>query len=352
MNNAFAVALICATALAATPALAGEPAPGLAEAALVTSTSPLSSPDDCSARSDTEAVCEQAQSNHADPDALAEPPARERHRTFPIGGRAAIARGYKIPEPFGLGALMVWTDTQFNSRDLAVAVEKGADPPQDATLLPLPQVTTNRLEGDNRMLGFKADLWLFPGLNLFASVGKVKGTNRIDVAIDLDELIPFPFCRPANPCGVLDLPVETKVNNTTVTLGTILVYGSADWFVLGSAAKTISVSSKKRSDVESTNVSMRAGPRFELGQDRYLAAYFGANYFDLSTRVNGVVESGPVFEDGDGVHLRYDIELETRHPFALIAGFNFEFNRNLTAQAEIQAGRSSTRILASTGVRF
>lgn len=103
----------------------------------------------------------------------------ERHRLFPLGGKAAIARGYRIPEPWGLGALIVWNDTRFDSRDLSVAVRKGQDPAADAQLVPLPSVTTERLEGDNRMLGLKGDLWLFPGVNLFASVGKVRGTNRI-----------------------------------------------------------------------------------------------------------------------------------------------------------------------------
>lgn len=279
-------------------------------------------------------------------------PAPERDRLFPLGGRAAIARGYRIPEPWGIGALMVWTNTNFNSRDLSVAVRKGGAPSADAPLAPLPAVTTNRLEGDNRMLGLKGDLWLFPGVNLFASIGKVKGTNQIDIDVDLDAVIPFPFCRPAKPCGTIRLPVETRVNNTTVTLGTILVYGNEHWFVLGSAAKTLSISSKERSDVESTNIGLRGGPRFKLAENTYFAPYMGANYFDLDTTVKGLVESPAVFEDGDSVHLRYKVDMSASHPWAAVAGFNVELNRHLSFQAEIQAGAESTRILASAGVRF
>lgn len=278
--------------------------------------------------------------------------AAEKHRLFPLGGQAAIDRGYRIPEPWGLGAMVVWNDSSFDSKDLSVAIQKGSDPPADAELLPLPQVTTNRIEGDNRMVGLKGDLWLFPGVNLFTSIGKVKGTNRIGVDIDLDALVPFPFCRPAKPCGLAKLPIETKVDNTTVTVGAILVYGNKDWFVLGSAAKTVSISSKKRSDVQSTNVALRGGPRFELAEDRYFAPYFGANYFDLETTVNGIVESGPLFEDGDAIHMRYEVTLKTQNPYAAVAGFNFDINRHLSLQAEVQAGKSSTRVLATTGVRF
>lgn len=285
----------------------------------------------------------------ADPEEQEE---KEPHRLFPLGGNAAIARGYRIPEPWGLGMLMVWNRTSFNSHDLSAAVAKGSAPAEDAEMLPLPFVTTSRLEGDNRMLGLKGDLWLFPGVNLFASIGKVKGTNRIDIDIDVDAFAPFPFCRPAKPCGTVNLPVETKVNNTTVTVGTILVYGNEHWFVLGTIAKTVSISSKERSDVKSTNIGFRAGPRMEVSKDRYFAPYLGANYFDLNTTVRGVVSSGPAFDDGDAVYLRYKVDMKTKHPYALVTGFNFEFNRHLTLQAELQASQTSTRILASTGVRF
>ncbi|WP_226633381.1 porin family protein [Novosphingobium profundi] len=279
-------------------------------------------------------------------------PHEPRRRLFPLGGNAARARGYRIPEPYGLGMLMVWNTTNFNSHDLSAAVAKGAAPEPDANMLPLPSVTTSRLEGDNRMLGFKADLWVFPGVNVFASIGKVRGTNRIDIDIDADAVIPFPFCRPARPCGTVHLPVETKVNNTTVTLGTLLVYGNEHWFALGSIAKTVSISSKERSDVKSTNLGLRAGPRFRLGEDTYFAPYVGGNYFDLDTTVRGVVDSGPVFEDGEALYLRYEVGMKTSHPYALVTGFNFELNRHLSLQAEIQAGATSTRVLATTGVRF
>lgn len=303
----------------------------------------------CSNDPDAETPCPVAGANRA---AIEADTPKPRHRLFPIGGNAAIARGYRIPEPWGLGMLMVWNRTSFDSQNLSAAVSKGSAPASDVNMAPLPFVTTSKLEGDNRMLGFKADLWLFPGVNLFTSIGKVRGTNRIDVDIDVDAFAPFPFCRPAKPCGTVNLPIETKVSNTTVTLGTILVYGNEHWFVLGSLAKTVSISSKERSDVKSTNIGLRAGPRFRLGEDTYFAPYFGGNYFDLDTTVQGVVASGPVFDDGDPIYLRYKVDMETKDPFALVAGFNVELGRHLSLQAELEASQTSTRILASTGVRF
>ncbi len=329
------------------------PLPSQPLAAPTDETAPASAPTgECPQDGTSEAPClAAAPRNDANEDEK-EAGAPVHGRLFPLGGNAARARGYRIPEPWGLGMLVVWNRTDFDSHDLSAAVSKGSAPAADAAMADLPFVTTSRLAGDTRMLGFKADLWLFPGLDLFTSIGKVRGTNRIDVAIDLDAFVPFPFCRPAKPCGTLDLPIETKVDNTTVTVGTLLVYGNAHWFVLGSLAKTVSISSKERSDVKSTNLALRAGPRFHLTKDRYFAPYVGVNYFDLNTTVKGVVASDPVFDDGDEVYLRYQVDMKTRHPFALVTGFNFEISRHLSLQAELQASQTSTRILASTGVRF
>ena len=283
------------------------------------------------------------------PELPADPPPGR--RLFPLGGNWARARGYRLPEPWGFGIVAALSSTQFRSADLAVAVSKGAAPPADAELTPLPAVTTSRLEGDNNIVGVKGDLWIFPGVNVFASLGKVTGTNHIDVAIDLDAVIPFPFCRPAKPCGTVPLPIEAKVDNTAFTFGTLLVYGNEHWFVLGSIAKTISISHKERSDVRSTNLSLRAGPRFRIGQS-YFVPYVGINYFKFRTRVRGVVASGPLFEDGDPVSMRYDVALETLHPWAGVTGASLELTPNLWIQAEVQAGATSTRAIGTTTLRF
>ena len=118
--------------------------------------------------------------------------------------------------------MAVHSTTQFRSDALAVAINKGSAPSVGTELLPLPAVTTRKFKGDVDMAALKGDLWIFPGVNLFASVGKVTGTNRIDVAIDLDAVIPRPFCRPAKPCETMNLPFDVKVDNTTLTMRTLL----------------------------------------------------------------------------------------------------------------------------------
>ncbi|WHO40286.1 outer membrane beta-barrel protein [Sphingobium sp. AP49] len=270
---------------------------------------------------------------------------------LPIGAKQAIERGYHIQRALGGSAMFIHNVQNMKSDSLAVAFAKGQNPPEDATLTPVPFVTTTELESHTTNSEFKADVWLFPFLNLFAGIGKVKGHINIGVDIDLDAFIPPPFCRPAKPCGHVDLPFTGHVDNVATTLGGILGYGNNDWFVALSVAKTLSVSNKDRSNLRTTDMALRAGPRFALGRETILSPYVGANYFDMHATVAGTVQSGPVFDDGDSINLRYSVDLKSSHPWAGIAGFNLELSRHWGLQAEYNRGAQSDRVVLSATFR-
>lgn len=270
---------------------------------------------------------------------------------LPIGAKQAIERGYHIQRAIGGSAMFIHNVQNMKSDSLAVAFAKGQNPPEDATLTPVPFVTTTELESHTTNSEFKADVWLFPFLNLFAGIGKVKGHINIGVDIDLDAFIPPPFCRPAKPCGHVDLPFTGHVDNVATTLGGILGYGNNDWFVALSVAKTLSVSNKDRSNLRTTDMALRAGPRFALGRETILSPYVGANYFDMHATVSGTVQSGPVFDDGDSINLRYSVDLKSSHPWAGIAGFNLELSRHWGMQGEYNRGAQSDRFVLTATFR-
>ncbi|KAK0364557.1 hypothetical protein LTR94_010597 [Friedmanniomyces endolithicus] len=248
----------------------------------------------------------------------AEPAPEPERRTYPllpIGGRAAIERGYHIQRALGASGMLIHNVQHMNSRNLAVAIAKGEDPPEGASLLQVPFVTTTEMESRTSNSEFKADVWLFPFLNLFAGIGKA------------------------------------DVDNTSFTFGSILGYGSNSWFAALSLAKTISVAKKDRSDMRMTNIAARAGPRVSLGGDTILTPYVGANYFDMDVTVSGLVRSGPLFEDGDGVGLRYKVDLSSRRPWAGIAGANLELSSHWAMQAEYNLGQESNRFVLSLTFR-
>ncbi len=285
------------------------------------------------------------------PEAPIEAP-RRRYPIFPIGAKGAMERGYSVQRGFGMSAMLINNVQNMNSNNLAIAFGKGEDPPIDTTLIETPFVTTDRMKSDTDNSQFKADLWIFPFLNLFGAIGKAKGDIDISVNIDVDAFVPFPFCRPAKPCGTVNLPFTANVDNTTFTIGSILAYGSKDWAAMAVMTRTWAVASTgDRSDIDNTDISARIGPRFEIGNGLKLMPYAGVNYFDMDVTVNGVVRSGPFFEDGDSINLRYRVDLKTAEPWSLINGVNLELGPRWAVQAEYDWWTNTDRFVLSLTFR-
>ena len=71
-----------------------------------------------------------------------------------------------------------------NITDLNVALGKGTVPPVDATLSAFPAASVNTTS-DTESIQLKGDLWVLPFLNVYATLGKVRGDASVTVNIDL-----------------------------------------------------------------------------------------------------------------------------------------------------------------------
>lgn len=281
-----------------------------------------------------------------------EEPRQERDGSiFPLGAEEAIRRGYVLPLPFGISAIAVDNVQAMVSSDLAVAFAKGPPPAAGTELTPIPFVTTDRLNARTTSYQVKADLWLLPNVNLFATLGKVQGDIDIGVDIDLAQVAPPPICRLLDPCD-RKLSFVGKVDNVTLTLGGLVAYGGKRWFAAVMAAKTLSVSSEERSNIESLNFGLRTGPRFGVGKSLMFTPYVGANYMDLANTVEGVVSAEGVFPDGDDLSLRFRTRMDNPAKWSAILGFNLEIGRRWDLQVEHDEGSGGHRSLASIAYRF
>jgi hypothetical protein len=284
----------------------------------------------------------------AGPPAPASEPSRP---LFPLWAGPALERGAPLPLPHGLGVVLVQDQEGLFGDHLSVRIAKGRAPPADATLIAVAPVTFDNV-GATRSVQIKADIWVFPFLNLFASLGKVDGDIAIDVVIDEDALLPPPICRPAAPCGIKHLNFTTPLDNTTTTLGATLVYGSARWFIGLTGSRTISVADTDRSDIKSTNIGLRAGPRLVLSDRIKVEPYAGVNYFRLDTEVRGSASLPDAFPDGDALSVRYDARVVNTDDHSVTLGLNAEIGRRVYVQGEYGHADSGDRFILSTTYRF
>lgn len=274
----------------------------------------------------------------------------KRHGLLPFGAEAARKRGYELPLTFGVSLLYVDNIDDFASSDLAVAFAKGGAPAQDVALVSVPFVNADRLHGHNSGAQLRADMWVLPNLDLFATIGQMRGKVDIGVDIDLSQIAPAVLCR--NGRCDQKLSFKADIDNTVTTFGAIAIYGGRHWFGSLMASKTMSVADKDRSDISATNAGVRIGPRFHPGPRAELTVYAGGQYLDIDTEIEGTVVADGVFADGDALGLRYRTRLWNPKKWSALMGFNLQISRHWSIQGEYQRGSSTSRGVVSAGFRF
>lgn len=280
----------------------------------------------------------------------------QKRRILPFLADAARKRGVVLPRTFGIGAVYVTNDSVAVGDQLAISVATGNNEPSE-NLIELPQVRAESLETRVNSVQAKFDLFLLPFYNVFVSLGRVTGDVDVGLLIDLDELLPPIFCR-FNECGVRPLNFTLPVDNTTMTLGNTLAYGGTfggsgnGWFVTATGTRTLSVSSKERSDIETTSASARLGLRLKAGEQFYVSPYAGYAYFDQEAVVTGVARLQDFFESGEQISIRYRFRVDNEHKSKGVIGVNVETSPGLYLQSEYNFGRGGDSLIFSSTVRF
>ena len=289
-----------------------------------------------------------------EPTAPDEPP--EYNRRFPIGGAEVIKRGYALPLPIGVSIIGVNNVQDQDITELNIALGKGVVPPEGTELRPFPAVTIASTS-DTDSLQVKADLWVLPFLNIYATLGKITGDASVTVNIDLADAeeicipnpLPTPPGQPDRPpiCSDFDqtgsflLPITSSVDRNSATLGILGAFSIGRWFGTVTGSYTDSFGGKA-SDIDNISASVRAGRRLIFGENNLLTPYFGISYLELDTRVQGVATLGDAFPDGDDLNVRYDIQLNNVDKYSgvlglgigLANGFGMQFEGNKSANSE------------------
>ena len=284
----------------------------------------------------------------------------EYDRVFPFFGQDLVNRGYKLPLPIGLSIIAVTNVQDQTISDLNLSFGKGVVPPKDVELRPFPAVDIDSTS-DTQSVQLKADLWILPFLNVYGTIGKVTGDASVNVIIDLADApeicLPNPIPTRPPTCsnnsfnGSFLLPIRSKVDRTTATLGLTGAYSIGSWFTALTAAYTDSTGDKA-SDISTINAGLRAGRRFFLGKGTLLTPYLGINYLDINTRVQGVSTLKDAFPDGDDLNVRYDVKLDNTDKYSGILGLGVGFTNGMGLQLEWNKSEESERFVLSVDFRF
>lgn len=221
-----------------------------------------------------------------------------------------IAGDAELPRPWGVGLdfFTMSQDYKIKSLEFVLPGVIVGDPSQ------------LKVTNDVQHFDFKADVWLFPFLNVFGLVGRVDTDTVVDFSSA--DIIGLP---PGVDLG--KLPVS--FDGTVWGLGFTLAYGTESWFTsVTTTFTTTSASGDLDSSVDSTSVQ----PRIGLLRDRW-RFWVGAMYLETDEKHSGSFDLpfiGPV---------PFAVELVTEDNWNYATGVGYVFSDRANLSFEYGFGK-------------
>ena len=253
--------------------------------------------------------------------AFAEAPVR-----LPLLAEWAGAR--ELPLPFGVSLLCYGQDHGYDIRRLAAS--SALDPRIGPMVQQLDPAT---IDVDNRVtqIGLKADVWLFPFLDVFALAGRIDGETEVSFG----ELPPE-----AEPIlGALDRGLDVDYSGFVYGVGGTLTWGMGPAFAALNGLATWTDLDEETS-VEAYILRPLVGVRVGA-----LALWTGAMYQKAQEDHEGSIALA-----GLGL-IDYDLELEEKEPWNALVGASYDVAKNWQIEAEAGFGER-TQLELSVTCRF
>ena len=333
--------------------------------------------------------------------------AQDSARMFPIWGEEAKAAGYEIPEPFGLNIshMQVKQGIQVDSisfSGLQSGLNLGSLPvggglgsimsPQGQLGLTLnPVVRETRQRSDTTTL--RADMWVFPFLNLYGLVGKTSG--RTDSMLDMNvgiqgnagvsvhqpkvaaEKMVSSICSIKNCAGGekllsylaadyfkknpdLSLPIAADFKLTdihfplefhgdTFGLGLVLAGGYGNWFALTDVSYTQTKMDILDGKIDALVASPRLGYQFSV-LDRPLRIWAGGMYQSIDQSFSGNIADLALPANLKQMLLlvdpsksgKFHVEQHLESPWNTLLGAQYQITPNLLLLTEWGLGKRTS----------
>ncbi|EBX8422444.1 hypothetical protein DTH24_15425, partial [Salmonella enterica subsp. enterica serovar Urbana] len=160
------------------------------------------------------------------------PLASDDNSFLPLLGDVARAHGYELPEPFGINV------NYMNMRqniDVDSIRFSGLGRPGYAFPSDLFDIQASHTRERSITKTVKLDAWLFPFMNIYALVGKTRGSSHSTVSVDASPANGFigPLIHGMNESGALkNLDFSLRFHGTTYGAGTMLAGGYGNWYGL------------------------------------------------------------------------------------------------------------------------
>ncbi|MEG1971206.1 MAG: hypothetical protein RR101_13935 [Burkholderiaceae bacterium] len=249
---------------------------------------------------------------------------------LPILGAEAERRGYELPLPFGISVNGFALNEPYRVEELRLSLNDGAPRSVSSQLL-----RVSAVEVAARSTTLRADVWLFPFLNVYGiggySRGKaVLGLTLLPGAQGLTKEIRIPTLRYEGP---------------TYGGGVVLAGGYKNFFATLDANRTTTRVDLLDSHVNTVVVGSRLGWRQKFG-DVHGSWWLGAMYQKSSQTMTGSVSAA-----ADAPSIRFEVDQTTDKPWNLLIGTQWELGPHWWCLLEGGLG-DRKQVLGSVNYRF
>lgn len=260
-------------------------------------------------------------------------PSESQSCILPIWGDEARARGYDIPEPFGIGY------NYMNLRQDIVVDKIGFIMPKNEDFGNALKIEAGHTREKSETHMLKLDSWVFPFMNIYGLYGKTKGKSHTTLAggsiVGFDGLLK-------------DQPFDLDFEGKTYGAGMTLAGGYEQFFTTVDINYTKTNLDILDGDIKAVVISPRVGYEFIFspliaGQgNTKLQVWTGAMYQDITQRFKGDISGlslPPKFQgminelhDPD---MKFDVKQHLAHKWSNLAGARLEVTRNFNIISEV-----------------
>ncbi len=268
---------------------------------------------------------------------------------LPFFGQEVIDLGFELPLPFGVSVIPASFEQDLTLSDLRIGSGGVATRPIESLTFDNPSVK-------NTALQLKFDAWLFPFMNVFATVGQVDGRATVPLSLLGQDLLPDrcdrPIATPAFCDQVFSATAKPDYDGTNWSIGTTLAMGWDRFFFVLPMVYAVSDIDILNTDVDAINISPRFGINADLGRYGDIAIFAGATYLKAEVEVAGDVVFDNPGDPGKDLTLSYRLVEENKDPWNAAIGTNWQLNQRWGLLLEVGLGGTRDDVIAGLTYRF
>ncbi|MGL4645729.1 MAG: hypothetical protein ACRC31_03550 [Cetobacterium sp.] len=259
---------------------------------------------------------------------------------FPLLGNEARERGYELPNPYGINVIYVdmKQDVDIKALNLTGKLSLFGGKPLELGNIISVKADSAKTVNTNELV--KADLWVFPFLNVYGILGKTKGHSTALVDINL-----------GNSTILKNYDFTLKYEGITYGVGTVLAGGYKDFFSLIDFNYTSTSLDIIEGNISAFVISPKVGYNFNFYNTKN-SIWIGTMYQNITQTLKGDINNLITFPKGikvkDG---KFEVKESTSSPWNNVIGFRSEINKSVEFTTEVGFGKRKS-VTLSLGYRF